>query len=174
MVDDSPLQRWEEASISYRNRPYASMSKDDFMVAITAALTRLERDEGLAFPDILKARAHAHACADRSFLLSPIEQLYLSVAVLPMARAIDDRHDPELRFHIEMWDQAVSRLKERHYPAAAEILMMLISQLIATRKLEHADFLMNKTEEFVVTDSDGLRLNALHRELSRRRHPSSP
>ncbi len=52
--------------------------------------------------------------------------------------------------------------------------MMLISQLIATRKLKHADFLMNKTEEFVVTDPDGLRFNALHRELSRRRHPSSP
>jgi len=173
MANDSPSHRWEEAGDAIQGLPFTPVSAEDFMVAITAALTQFDWDKGVGAPDIERARDCAHSCAETGFLLSPIEKLYLSIAVLGCVKDLDDPRDEELQFHHLWWDRAVTSIKDRHYPAATQLLLMVCGQLINAEKYAHVNFLLQRIEQYLVSlpdeisiqdlsDFDGVR-NALSR-----------
>lgn len=171
-MDDSPFVRWQEASLTYQSRPVAEMSKDDFMIAITAALMKHDPIYGRETPDILAARDLAHACVDNGFLLSPIEKLYLSVVVMPMIENTQNRHDTELLFHEQLWDEARTRLKRNQFSIGADIALSIAALMIGQEKFTACWLLLTKSIYLLEESRDDLRYYSLRQELSIAWHPS--
>lgn len=126
--DVTPLEKWRSMIPALQGRALAPMHKEEYLASIVAALECHGYGDERSI-DYDTAKRLAYGCYRKGFLLSPIERLFLSVAVYPSFSPFSEDDVEEKRFHERLCQEAIASLPKKYYLAAFELLCFIVETL---------------------------------------------